>query len=349
MVHLNHIVFSIAIVLCVLILVLIFMTKSSKIHKGNPSKKMRAHLVNNESNCEFVSSRGLLKLWDISPPSPPSSDQKEVYDYNWKKVKPYSIVYLTGSSIHSFIKKSLPNITVPFVLVSGDSDASIPIHVLTREEFNKFINDPRVVHWFAQNLVVKHPKVSIIPIGLDYHTLTQGNRPSWGPSATPLEQEALLKLTRKESLPLAQRQLKCYSNFHFLMTTHYGQDRVEAVEKIPKHLVYYEPHNTTRLECWKHQIKYAFVISPNGNGYDCHRTWEALCLGCIPVIKRCPISTLNLFEGLPVLLVDDWSDLNLDLLKQTVSFVAENTWNLQKLNLNYWKQQIMEYKYKFIE
>jgi hypothetical protein len=295
-----------------------------------------------------VSTRGLLHLWGISPPNP-QSDKKEVYKCNWKKIKPYSIVYITGSSVYSFIKKSLPNITVPFVLVTGDSDASIPIHVLSRADFNKFINNPRVVHWFSQNLVVKHPKLSIIPIGMDYHSLTKGNRSSWGSFATPLEQESFLKFTRKESLPLAQRQIKCYSNFHFSMNAHYGHDRVEAIKKIPKHLVYYEPHPTTRLEAWKRQVQYAFVISPNGSGYDCYRTWEALLLGCIPVMKRCPISTLNLFEGLPVLLVDDWSDVNLDLLKQTVSFVTKNTWNLEKLTLNYWKQKIMEYKYKFIE
>lgn len=49
-----------------------------------------------------------------------------------------------------------------------------------------------------------------------------------------------------------------------------------------------------------------FVPSPAGNGYDCHRTWEALYLGAIPVILKsefCGDSTW------PVLLVDDWNDL----------------------------------------
>jgi hypothetical protein len=49
-----------------------------------------------------------------------------------------------------------------------------------------------------------------------------------------------------------------------------------------------------------------FVPSPAGNGYDCHRTWEALYLGAIPVILKsefCGDSTW------PVLLVDEWNDL----------------------------------------
>jgi hypothetical protein len=33
------------------------------------------------------------------------------------------------------------------------------------------------------------------------------------------------------------------------------------------------------------KINYAFVASPYGGGPDCHRTWEALILGCIPIVK----------------------------------------------------------------
>ena len=50
-----------------------------------------------------------------------------------------------------------------------------------------------------------------------------------------------------------------------------------------------------------------FVISPPGNGLDCHRTWEAIYLGCVPVVKRSSLSeefTMNL----PILAVEDWSD-----------------------------------------
>ncbi|MGA2642911.1 MAG: hypothetical protein ABSG21_18630, partial [Spirochaetia bacterium] len=53
---------------------------------------------------------------------------------------------------------------------------------------------------------------------------------------------------------------------------------------------------------------YGFVASPPGNGVDCHRTWEGLYLHTIPIVKR---STLyDAFPGLPVLLVDDWSEVS---------------------------------------
>ncbi len=51
-----------------------------------------------------------------------------------------------------------------------------------------------------------------------------------------------------------------------------------------------------------------YVLSPPGNGFDCHRTWEAIYLGCIPVVKKAfwPFNHLRL----PVLVLEDWSDVS---------------------------------------
>ena len=51
-----------------------------------------------------------------------------------------------------------------------------------------------------------------------------------------------------------------------------------------------------------------FVLSPPGNGFDCHRTWEAIYLGCIPIVKKAfwPFNHLEL----PVLVLEDWSDIS---------------------------------------
>ena len=57
-------------------------------------------------------------------------------------------------------------------------------------------------------------------------------------------------------------------------------------------------------------IKYRFIISPHGNGLDCHRTWEALALGCYPIIKSSPLDCM--FEGLPVIIVNNWNEVTPD-------------------------------------
>ncbi|HBJ73292.1 MAG TPA: hypothetical protein DDY88_06235 [Actinobacteria bacterium] len=51
-----------------------------------------------------------------------------------------------------------------------------------------------------------------------------------------------------------------------------------------------------------------FVLSPPGNGADCHRTWEAIYLGAIPVIRRGTVSP-SIVDPLPVLQVDDWEEI----------------------------------------
>jgi hypothetical protein len=50
-----------------------------------------------------------------------------------------------------------------------------------------------------------------------------------------------------------------------------------------------------------------FVISPPGNGPDCHRTWEALYLGATPIVlnKYWPFNNFNL----PVIALESWNEL----------------------------------------
>ena len=101
------------------------------------------------------------------------------------------------------------------------------------------------------------------------------------------------------------------------MNTKLGYDRKDAFQKIDKELVYYEENKVTRLITWNKQKDFAFVICPHGCGLDCHRNWEALCLGCIPIVKTSHID--NLYKDLPVLIVNDWNNIDKNLLNNTIS------------------------------
>ena len=300
-----------------------------------------------ESNCKYVSSRGLLKSCDIYS-SQPISSIRQLINYDFSKCKNGSIIYICSSAIKQFIAIILPQLPFKIILVTGDCDETCWEDLFSSyKEFTTFIENEKIIHWFSQNCIAKHPKISQIPIGLDYHTMTN-HHPKWGPKLNPIEQENILENIINSSLgskckPFWERELKCYSNFHFFMTTKHGYDRIDAFNKIPKHLVYYEPIHVLREPSWNKQLHYAFVISPHGGGLDCHRTWEALVLGCIPIVKTSGLDSL--YTDLPVLIVKEWSDINETLLQNTIIEFKNKQFNYDRLLLSYWMNLINEKKY----
>jgi len=237
------------------------------------SGAMNTHV--SEVDCRYVSSRGILKSCDIHSGRPFSS-MSQLVEYKWDGLHPGSTVYICSSAIGQFAS-IVEQIPCPIILVTGDADEDVPTQIFaSKNDFLSFIENPKIIHWFAQNSVVRHPKLSPIPIGLDYQTMSQGVT-HWGPQISPEGQEQLIQQISRHALPLKQRFLKAHANFHFLMTTKYGADRLRARELIAPSLVDYETQRVDRKTTWENQAKYAFVISPHGNGLDCHRTWEALC------------------------------------------------------------------------
>ena len=297
-----------------------------------------------EDNCKYVSSRGILKSCDVKSLNPISS-VSTILEYDTTLLKDGCTFYVCNYAIKNLIT-NLNKISYKIILVSGDSDCTVPNEIFNDyNDFIQFIENEKIIAWFSQNCVLNHPKLHKIPIGLDYHTMSKKDT-NWGKKISPYNQELLLNKIKNESKIFWKREIKCYANYHFSMNTKYGNDRKDAFNNINKELVFYEPHNIEREESWEKQSNYAFVISPHGNGLDCHRTWEALCLGCIPIIKKSNMS--DIFEELPVLIVDNWSNIDYLLLKNTI-LLFENKYNnkkfnYDKLNLNYWMEKIKKFQ-----
>lgn len=81
-----------------------------------------------------------------------------------------------------------------------------------------------------------------------------------------------------------------------------------------------------------------FVLCPRGNGIDTHRLWETLYMGSIPIV-RADIAHRD-WTDLPILIVNDWSDVTEDRLRATRAEFATRTWNWSKLKIGYWVQKI---------
>jgi hypothetical protein len=66
-----------------------------------------------------------------------------------------------------------------------------------------------------------------------------------------------------------------------------------------------------------------FVVAPRGNGWDTHRLWEALYLGCVPIVESSVLDPL--YKQLPVLIVNTWKGLDKDALLKAYAKLGPKT------------------------
>jgi hypothetical protein len=83
---------------------------------------------------------------------------------------------------------------------------------------------------------------------------------------------------------------------------------------------------------------YKFVISPEGNGIDCHRHYEALLAGCIPILEKNPL-TEEKYSNLPVLFTTDYSEITKEYLESIYSHYLDKQYNFSKLFLNSYSEE----------
>ena len=86
-------------------------------------------------------------------------------------------------------------------------------------------------------------------------------------------------------------------------------------------------HYFNELPCYK------FIISPEGNGIDCHRHYEALMAGCIPIIEDNPL-VREKYRGCPILFTKDYSEINEFYLEQRYKEMIDKTYDFSRLFLS---------------
>jgi hypothetical protein len=297
-----------------------------------------------ENECYFVNSRGLLKSCTFHSSKPISScntDTKYLFDMiTSNKMFNGMSIYVCSDLLKFFVNIILPRLKNTFLLVSGDSDLCVPKEILTMIETNNLLNSQYLLKWFAQNTRIQNnDKIIQLPIGLDYHTIHGNPKCKWRipyEKILPIEQETVLKNINSMSKPFYERILKIYVNFS--KNSDRFKQRINSLNIIPKNLMVINNEFTPRTNNWKQTSEYTFVLSPFGIGMDCHRTWEALCLGCIPVV--CAPDFKDLFEDLPVLIVNQWSEIDQTLLLNTICKFKQQKFNYDKLSLKYWTNQM---------
>lgn len=250
--------------------------------------------------------------------------EKEKFDP--KKVQLGDTIFVEYGKLGRFASKYLPKIKHRFILITPNcefgTDNPQP------GSFASLLASKKIAAWFVQN-IDRPPSDRIIPIpiGLANQVWPHGQTSILAPIAasapSPGSQERDRFIYVNFSIGTnAKARLPCLNHFK---------------QVIP------EP---SKLFCdyltdLSHTL---FVVSPPGNGLDCHRTWEALLMGCYPIVIS---STLNpLYEDLPVVVVQNWEEATDEFLLKKQREFKNKSWCFEKLYAPYWFDKVREMQKK---
>lgn len=208
-----------------------------------------------------------------------------------------------------FFDKIYPLLVKPFVLISHNSDNGI------NEKYKKYLDENKITKWFSQNVSLEHSKLIPLPIGIANSQWPHGN----------------LQLLNKIRDEFNHKTNYIYKNFNIGTSYDHRRDVMNKTQKFKLTL------DRTQEDYWRDISQSVFNICPMGSGVDSHRMWESLYLRTIPIVQNCVNN--RSFKDLPILLVDDWNFTEDFLIKEQRKIFAQK-YNCEKLNLEYWKEQI---------
>lgn len=241
-------------------------------------------------------------------------------------------VHVKSDLLAAFARHVLPSIRERFVLVTGDSDVSpVRAHAYLLE-------DPRLLHWFAQNcdLDGDHPRLTRIPIGFDNPVYTKLDKRLGFLAAMALgripfdatasrngagDQARLLRAREALTRHTADKPPRVLCTFHrngvLLANADAIPDRRDACRILGDSPdCQFVERRMRQDEYWLAHDDFAFELSPRGNGLDCFRTWECLLLDTIPIVKTSPLDALYRQERLPVVIVESYREVTAHNLRR---------------------------------
>lgn len=233
-------------------------------------------------------------------------------------------------TVDHFFNNCLPKFTERVVLVIIEFD---------RPAFNSsHANNDKIKHILTWNKPFQHPKVTALPIGLNFDRQQKVMR-EWLDKGGKCTGERLLGVThfgntnsiRGKLTELAKRAWGSFA---------------DVLPKIPLAKTYKKKVNIDGLlpidipseRYFDVMSKYKFILAPPGAGEDTHRCWEALYIGCIPIVRS---SHLNeLYTGLPVLVIDNITGITKEFLEEKYEIIKEmrekKQFQMGKLHLKWW-------------
>ena len=234
------------------------------------------------------------------------------------------IVFVSSPLVLEYMQTLHPRIKNPYILIAHNGDNSIGKPVID-------LIDEKIIRFYAQHVLTNDIKIIPLDIGIEnahYHTngipriYTQLIKKTGG-TGTVRKNRIFFQFS-VETNPTERGPAKQYFLTHPLMDT--------LVNRIPS------SRHAKILSTYK------FMVSPPGNGIGCSRTWEALYMKTIPVVKDSVTVRYMASLGLPIWIVKDWHELDglteADLARKYDTLMS--TASFKPLHMNFWIEKIHE-------
>lgn len=217
--------------------------------------------------------------------------------------------------------------TKDIILISHNSDGKVIAEGQTFPNANASVIPSWVRHWYAQNVCIYNPKITSIPIGLENSYIPNAN-------------QKLEKIMSKSKETRKPRNL-VYMN-HAVSTNKVEREPPYTILGNKPYVTAHHGRNGVDYDRYIDNVaNHQFVICPEGNGTDTHRTWETLYLGSIPIEKRNPNNSH--YTDLPICFVSSWEEVTESFLMNELARISSMPTNLGKLTFSYWRSRILEH------
>jgi len=197
-------------------------------------------------------------------------------------------------------------------------------HSITEDVFRR--KPPCILKWYAQNVDFLHDDLIPLPIGLENHI-----GPHKG-NSIDIKYVDIMHPARvvKKNVDM----IYCNFNLH----TYNNRPNVSQIIK-NKNIGFFDSPKPFSEYC-ESMKNFLFVASPRGNGIDCHRTWEALYLGSIPIVEK--HFMYDSYKTLPIIQIENWNNISIkNLLEKCENFKYNPLqFTREELKLNFWKNEI---------
>ncbi len=246
-----------------------------------------------------------------------------------KQVTPErNIIFVRVHFMEYFFSQLHPKIACPYILITHNGDRSAPW------KFLSYLDDDKLLAWFAKNPDRVHEKLIPLPIGVPNR-----NHKLYGNCVKTFD------IYQKSPVPFGQRSESNLLLMNFRIATN-ADERNEVHRIFSEKPFCANPARKNNQEYLRDMAHFVFILCPEGNGVDCHRTWEALYMGCIPVVTNSLIDPI--FQDLPVLIIDDWHKVTKEFLEEKQKSMSSMQFNTEKLYADYWFNLIKSYQQKTI-